>query len=121
MKKKVFVVLLTMVLSLSISVPIFADETSIIPSDNFTKQSSVDGEIVTPQTIDVGYINADGVRLRSSAGLSGTIIGLLYKGDSVALCESTVYKDGYTWRLVEVDRTGQIGWVAEMYITVTPV
>lgn len=121
MKKKVLAILFTMILCITISVPAFAEETTTTSDNITTIQSSIDDIIISPQTIDVGYINANGVRLRSSAGLSGTIIALLYSGDSVALSETTQVKDGYTWRLIEVDRIGKSGWVVDSYITRNPV
>lgn len=36
-----------------------------------------------------GTINADGVRVRSTPSTSGTVIGLLYKGDIVEVLSTT--------------------------------
>lgn len=101
MKKKLLATLLTLVLSMSLSVPAFAEETTTIPSDNSTTiQQSIDGTIVTPMTADSGYINANGVRLRASASTSGTVRGLLYSGTQVEVGDVQVYADGMYWNFV---------------------
>ena len=119
MKKKILAILLTTILSLSFSMTALAEENTKAPDNSTITQSAIDNPIVTPRTVDVGYINADGVRLRASAGLSGTVLASLYTGDSIAITNNSVSKDGYLWRYVEVDRLGISGWVADLYITFT--
>lgn len=109
-----------MLLSLSLSIPAFAEGATSTKPDNSTSstiQSSNYGSIVSPMTFDTGYINADGVRLRSTAGTSGKILGLLYKGTAVEVGDIRVYKDGMYWKYVIVISTGQSGYVASKYIS----
>lgn len=117
--------LLTMLLALSFSF-IFANqasaaETDLVPESSTITQDTEDLS-VTPFVAAVGYITGDGVRLRSSPGLSGTILGVLYIGDSIALpTVATRTVDGIEWRYIESDRLGINGWVANMYVKETPV
>ncbi|RRJ65270.1 SH3 domain-containing protein [Paenibacillus oralis] len=62
-------------------------------------------------------INADGVRLRASASSSGTVLGLLYKGDMVNGGSETKRVDGITWVSVYSYNHGVWGWVASQYLT----
>ena len=74
---------------------------------------------ITPMTSCNGTINSDGVRVRSTPGTSGTVLGLLYKGTYVEISDSmgTPYKDGYRWYYVTpLTSGGPSGWVAEPYI-----
>lgn len=61
-----------------------------------------------------GYITANNVNFRRSAGLSGTIICQLNYGDEVGLTSTTTVKDGMTWRYVQYNGIG--GWVADQYV-----
>ncbi|RJG22840.1 hypothetical protein DQX05_16280 [Paenibacillus thiaminolyticus] len=64
-------------------------------------------------------VNADGVRLRTNPSLSGTTLGLLYKGDLVAAGHGfdPVYADGYYWLSVYSHKHKASGWVAINYLT----
>jgi len=62
----------------------------------------------------------DGVRFRATPSLNGTILGLLYQGetlggnyDSIA---NTVYADGYYWIYLYRYNTNQYGWVTTNYL-----
>ncbi|RJG22788.1 SH3 domain-containing protein [Paenibacillus thiaminolyticus] len=63
-------------------------------------------------------VNADGVRLRTSPSLSGTTLGLLYKGDVVLPGDYGItYADGYYWQHVYSKKHNASGWVAMDYLT----
>ncbi|RJG22789.1 SH3 domain-containing protein [Paenibacillus thiaminolyticus] len=64
-------------------------------------------------------VNADGVRLRTNPSLSGTTLGLLYKGDMVNAGHGfdPVYADGYYWLNVYSYKHNAWGWVATNYLT----
>ncbi|RDW22213.1 hypothetical protein CWR48_00465 [Oceanobacillus arenosus] len=67
---------------------------------------------------DTAYINANGVRLRSSAG--GSVIGSLNKGTKVTI--TGIYKGNnsnvnqYVWLPIRTS-SGQTGWVASSYLS----
>ena len=116
-----FEALTTMFFCLSASVSAFAEETTAPIDTSTTIQSTVDSSIITPASSTTGYINADGVRLRESASLSGTILGLLYNGTQVEIADSLpIYADGIYWQYVYVISTRQGGYVAKQYITEYP-
>lgn len=46
---------------------------------------------------DVLTVIVDGLRLRKTPSASGTILGLLYKGDTLIVTGSDVVADGYSW------------------------
>ncbi len=65
-----------------------------------------------------GEISENNVHIRAQAGLSGTILGQLHKGQFLTILtdEGFKYVDGYTWYKV---RAGSlVGWVANKYITI---
>ncbi|CAH8247090.1 SH3 domain-containing protein [Paenibacillus melissococcoides] len=63
-------------------------------------------------------VKADGVRLRTKPSLSGTTIGLLYKGDMVnGGRQDPIYADGYYWINVYSYKHNTSGWVAVNYLT----
>ncbi|RRJ65269.1 SH3 domain-containing protein [Paenibacillus oralis] len=62
-------------------------------------------------------VNADGVRLRASASSSGTVLGLLYKGDLLNGGREQKVADGITWVSVYSYKHGIWGWVASQYLT----
>lgn len=67
---------------------------------------------------DVGTVNSNGVRLRSGAGTSSAVIGVLQSGAKVTQQGNTfVEANGYDWIEVRVDTTGTIGWVAREFVT----
>ncbi len=72
------------------------------------------------RSADTGKITASDVRLRATAGLSGTIIALLQKGELLEVGDVTVNKDGYTWYAVKVISTGKSGYVASNYVEIIP-
>lgn len=81
--------------------------------------SSSETSSITPLSADTGVINTDGVRIRSSPNLSGTVRGLLYKGNVVEISDTKYYGSGYTWYYVLSIDTGVSGYVASQYITVS--
>ncbi|MCE5170686.1 SH3 domain-containing protein [Paenibacillus profundus] len=63
-------------------------------------------------------IKENGVRLRSKPSLSGTVLGLLNKGDMVnGGRQDPVYADGYAWINVYSYKHNASGWVAIDYLT----
>ena len=78
------------------------------------EQQSSDGYVIERQ--QYAYVNTDGVRLRATPSLSGTILATLYTGyilnDPYGYSE--VYSDGYWWHYVGYN--GTFGWVASIYL-----
>lgn len=56
-------------------------------------------------------VTADELRLRSSAGTGGPIVGSLVRGDIVLVRSEATSVDGFGWHEV-MDTRGRIGWVA---------
>ncbi|MEA4906908.1 MAG: SH3 domain-containing protein [Anaerolineaceae bacterium] len=56
------------------------------------------------------------LRLRSVAGLGGTVLGTLPLGTSLEVIDEEVSKDGYTWVKVRT-ADGRVGWVASRYMS----
>jgi len=65
-------------------------------------------------------ISADGqcLRLRSQPSTSAVIVHCLPDGSVVSLLEGTVDADGHQWRYVQAG--GDIGWLAETFLTLNP-
>lgn len=57
-------------------------------------------------------VTGDGVRLRKSASLNGTILGLMYRGETVTT--SGTERNGFVQ--VYRTKTRQTGWVSKKYI-----
>ncbi len=69
-----------------------------------------------PSTLTV---TVNGLRLRSSAGLDGTILTSLPKGAVVTLTGAKeIIKDGHTW--VQVTINGKTGWIAKDLVSIQP-
>ncbi|MFD3272873.1 SH3 domain-containing protein [Paenibacillus dendritiformis] len=64
-------------------------------------------------------VKENGVRLRTKPSLSGTVLGLLNKGDMVNGGHGVepVYADGYYWLNVYSYKHNASGWVAVNYLT----
>ena len=60
---------------------------------------------------------SDGVRVRSAAGLNGSIIGHVNAGDVVSVTGQTIFADGYNWVPVFVHGSGINGYVAGEFFT----
>ncbi len=76
-------------------------------------------EQLQPRAPSITYmVIGDGVRLRSSPSLSGTVLGLLYYGDFVngSHIDDGVYADGYLWKYVYSYNHGVWGYVADIYL-----
>jgi hypothetical protein len=71
---------------------------------------------ITPAAIYY-KVNSDGVRIRSTPSLSGTIKGLLYINDIVKTNNRFEIQDGYVWIYVESSPRGVSGWVAFQYLS----
>ncbi|HYI24773.1 MAG TPA: SH3 domain-containing protein, partial [Thermomicrobiales bacterium] len=59
-------------------------------------------------------VNDGDVRLRSSAGTSGTIVRVLVNGDTGSVTAGPSTANGYVW--YKVDTSGTSGWVASNYL-----
>lgn len=126
MKNKILSIILTLVCLLGVANVANAaeNETNLIARESQQGQVlSSEDKVVTPMVANYGEVNNNGVRVRSSAGTSGTVLGLLYKGDEVAISDFTgrIYRDGYWWIYVmPINSNRASGWVAEQYITIYP-
>ena len=69
-------------------------------------------------TADMEEINADGVRVRNTPSTSGTVLGLLYKGEQVEVSDTMYYGSGYSWYYIISVKTGISGYVVTSYVTV---
>lgn len=123
MKKNSFftiLILICILCSSSFSNAVGIKSTLVVKEPKIYQDISNLMRVVTPKSADMGVVNTDGVRVRSSAGTSGTVRGLLYEGDEVEISDSMgrVYKDGLWWIYVlTVNPARSNGWVAEQYIT----
>ncbi|WCF06733.1 SH3 domain-containing protein [Paenibacillus thiaminolyticus] len=92
-----------------------------VPANVNNQQQAVTGEDRIVLFSPSYEVISDGVRLRTSPSLSGTTIGLLYKGDVVGswydAVENPVYADGYWWVNVHSHRHNASGWVALQYLS----
>ncbi|MCU6763535.1 Bacterial SH3 domain [uncultured Roseburia sp.] len=64
------------------------------------------------------YVNANGLRVRSSASTSGTIVGLLYSGDKVKVDRTVTNSEG-TWCYIRAVANGVSGYVSKQYLSFT--
>lgn len=64
------------------------------------------------------YVNANGLRVRSKASTSGTIIGLLYSGDKVKVDRTVTNSEG-TWCYIRAVSSGVSGYVSKQYLSFT--
>lgn len=63
-----------------------------------------------------GIVNGDGVRLRKTPGLNGTILELMYKGESITLDNEVLPpSDLSAWIYVRREKTGTVGWMEWSY------
>ncbi|MEX2031456.1 MAG: hypothetical protein WEA81_01190, partial [Dehalococcoidia bacterium] len=69
----------------------------------------------TPAWVDTG---GDCLWLRTAPGLESTNIVCMEHGTQLVLLAGSEPLDGFTWQQVEFD--GQMGWVADFYITTDP-
>lgn len=65
--------------------------------------------------VDTGYVNANGVRLRSQPSLSATILELMYFNDVVYIHNFEYNSDG-SWIHITRESTTTEGYVYAMYI-----
>lgn len=60
-------------------------------------------------------INGDGVRLRKTP-VNGTVLELMYKGESIIIDNDANYGPGYAaWIFVKREKTGTTGWMEDSY------
>jgi D-alanyl-D-alanine carboxypeptidase len=77
------------------------------PADGFT---AVTGAIVRA--------DGEGLRLRATPSIGGTVLATLADGTAVTILAGRVSADGYWWQHVQAGTRS--GWVAEMYLASTP-
>src|SRR5690606_34615944 len=65
--------------------------------------------------VDTG---GDCLQLRVEPGLVGDNYYCLDHGEPITLLAGQVDQDGFSWR--EAEHEGQVGWVAEFYVTTDP-
>lgn len=118
MKKRTLSMVLTLVCIVGASSFANAEENKDNLKVENTQQEALSNEenVITPMSAYYGVVNANGVRIRSSAD-GGTIRGLLYKGTEVEITSSRTYKNGSWWIYVLPVSSSPSGWVAEKYIT----
>lgn len=62
-------------------------------------------------------VATDRLNLRSTAGLSGSVVDVLVEGDRGVVIAGPTSKDGYSWYRLDVDNDGDAdGWVAGVYL-----
>ena len=124
MKKRTLYMILTLVCIMSSFSFANAEKNkdNLIVESTQQEQALSSEEVVTPMSADYGVVNANGVRIRSSASSTATVLGLLYKGTEVEISDSAgrIYKDGLWWIYVLPISSSPTGWVAEKYITIYP-
>lgn len=124
MKKHMLCVILTIAYTFLLASTAFADSNQNNLNPNIESQqvqtftSETTSNII--RSACIGVINTDGVRVRSAPSLSGTIRGLLYKGDVLELADETYSGDGYTWYAVINVKTGVSGYVVANYVDIYP-
>lgn len=66
----------------------------------------------------MGDVTGNGVNLRKTASFSGTILELMYKGETVYInyAKSSKYYNGYRWLYIKRAKTGTVGYVYEKYV-----
>lgn len=111
MKKMGLFVCAVTIMGMTMATPVSAHEETTTTQQTSTTLLSSEGPVVRQQ---YGYITANNVNFRRSAGLSGTIIRQLNYGDEVGLTSSTTVKDGIRWRYIQYNGIG--GWVADQYV-----
>ncbi len=63
-------------------------------------------------------VATDRLNLRSTAGLSGTVLDVLVQGDRGVVISGPTSSDGYSWYRLDVDSDGVAdGWVAGVYLS----
>lgn len=122
MKKKIICAILTISCVILITSSAFANNyqnnsNPIIESQQIQPLTSEIGSNIA-RSGSYGIITTDGVRIRSTPSLSGTVRGLLYKGDEVEIADADYYGDGYSWKFIYSMRTGISGYVVENYIQI---
>lgn len=73
--------------------------------------SETTDQVVMPRYVGYATVIGNGVRIRSSASTSGTIVGLAYKDDRVFVQSS----DG-SWCKIKMVSNGVVGYVSRQYL-----
>lgn len=63
-------------------------------------------------------VNTGPLNMRSGAGTDYSIIEVLAEGAYVEVLDGPYFANGYNWWQVQVDASGNFGWVAGAYLTV---
>jgi uncharacterized protein YgiM (DUF1202 family) len=61
-------------------------------------------------------VNTDALNMRTSGGLTNSVMAVLYSGHQLAITGGPVESDGYTWYRVDAGSSGS-GWVAGEYLS----
>ena len=128
--KKLLSIFVTAIIAMSImSIGVCASEPlnmSLYPKSItvITEVEQADGTVkqivTTAQFLGLGYINADGVNLRSGPSTSTASLGLMYKKDSVGIYAND--NTNATWAYVSVrsgNCSGKSGYVHQNNVTIT--
>lgn len=78
---------------------------------NYEVSYETNDQAVIPRYVGYATVTGNGVRIRSSASTSGTIVGLAYKNDRVFVQAS----DG-TWCKIKMVSNGVVGYVSRQYL-----
>lgn len=66
----------------------------------------------------IAVVNEGPLNLRSGAGTGYSVVQVLSEGTYVDVLDGPYFANGYNWWQVQVDPSGNIGWVAGVYLTV---
>ena len=131
--KKIIAMCMTAAMALSMmSVGAFAAETEVTMSE-FPETITVEREVIEPDgsvraVIDnlyflgLGYINANGVNLRSGPSTSYASLGLMYYGDAVGVYGDMTVSGPWLYAYVNSGNCdGKSGYVYDDYITISSI
>lgn len=113
MKKRLLSVLLASVVSLSGGLLLNPKASAnTLPVKNSTIQAKSAINTVTPNIITTpGHISGNGVRIRATASTSGTILGQVNSGDTVAVTNAM-----YSASWVQIWYNGRYAYVSAQYV-----
>lgn len=119
MKRKLnlFLVLIAALLTLQFAFTVSAEETT--DSGNWVQGTiSIPADNNTRSFAETGDINGDGVNLRATPSITGTILEAMYDGEIVYIdySKSGTWYQGYRWLYVKRAKTGTIGYVYSKYV-----
>ncbi len=83
--------------------------------------SASGGGVVDGGNLYIGataVVNSGPLNMRSGAGTDYSVVEVLSEGAYVEVLDGPYTANGYKWWQVQVDASGNIGWVAGVYLTV---